>query len=244
VGSPDAEAPVDAGRVLGPPLKSQIPWAPLPHASARENGTPGVWSPTTPASSADPVRPGVPRPGTFRLQGLTTLLTACSPPSLATVRRPPQRPWGLPFRALLLPAGGAPLGASPLLSFPRSARRPAGRDSRGCLQPGRGTTRRRPKAPTAEPCPPGCSPLQGILLRRGGTGFPAPAPPALRPEVLPTVYFRTGLQGLHGESGWSLSRLPAFLGFCTFPIAVRLGPAHAPGSWLHLGPLARASETS
>jgi len=58
-------------------------------------------------------------PGTFRPQGLTTLSATCSPCCLATARRPPQRPWGSPFRALLPPAGGTPLGAAPLMSFLR-----------------------------------------------------------------------------------------------------------------------------
>ncbi len=75
--------------------------------------------------------PGVPCPGTFRPQGLNTLSTAFSPPSLATARRPPQRPWGSPFRALLLPVSGTPLGASPLLSFSRPGRSPSDRDFRG-----------------------------------------------------------------------------------------------------------------
>jgi len=35
-----------------------------------------------------------------------------------------QHPWGFPFRVLLLPARGAPLGASPLLSFPGFAQAP------------------------------------------------------------------------------------------------------------------------
>jgi hypothetical protein len=38
---------------------------------------------------------------------------------------------GFPFRVLLLPARGAPLGATPLLSFPGPARRRNRRDSRG-----------------------------------------------------------------------------------------------------------------
>ena len=90
-------------------------------ARRRRNGAPGVSSPTTQPGMGDPVDPGIPLPGTFRPQGFSTLPAACSPPCPAAARRPPQRPWGSPFRALLLPARGAPLGVSPLLSFPRAA---------------------------------------------------------------------------------------------------------------------------
>jgi hypothetical protein len=86
-----------------------------------ENGSHGVCSPTTHSSLADPVLPGLPRPGTFRPQGLITLSTICSPPGLVLIRRTGQRSWGFPFRVLLLPTGGTPLGAAPLLSFHRPA---------------------------------------------------------------------------------------------------------------------------
>jgi hypothetical protein len=63
------------------------------------------------------------------------------------------------------------------------------------------------------------SPLQGFLLRRPETGFPASAPHALSVESTP--YVSTSERGSRGlacdESGWPLSRLPAFLGFRTFP---------------------------
>jgi len=42
-----------------------------------------------------------------------------------------QHPWGSPFRVLLLPARGTPLGASPLLPFPGPARTRFRRGSRG-----------------------------------------------------------------------------------------------------------------
>ncbi len=85
------------------------------------NGAPGISSPSTQTGMGDPDHPGLPRPGTFRPQGFSTLPAVCSPPCPAAARRPPQRPWGSPFRALLLPMRGTPLGASPLLSFPRAA---------------------------------------------------------------------------------------------------------------------------
>jgi hypothetical protein len=76
-----------------------------------------------------------------------------------------------------------------------------------------------PKTGAVEPCPLGCSPLQGILLHRLWTGFPARSPsrPSGRKCSL-RFHFRAGPQGFEcGESGWSLSRLPALMGFCTFP---------------------------
>lgn len=86
-------------------------------ARRRGAGAPGFSSPTTLTSTANPVPRGVPPPRTFRPQGLSTLSTAFPSPCPAAARRPPRRPWGSPFRALLLPASATPLGVSPLLSF-------------------------------------------------------------------------------------------------------------------------------
>jgi hypothetical protein len=130
--------------------------------------------------------PRPPRLGTFRPQGLGTLSTICSPTRLAMVRRPRQRPWDSPFRVLLLPTSGAPLGASPLLSFPRRRFRGRGRDSRGWLWPGRGT-----KALTRRSRPPNLA-LLGFRPFRvfssialGPASRSEPSMP-FRPEVLPT----------------------------------------------------------
>ena len=103
---------------------------------------------------------------------------------------------------------------------------------------GKGNVGLRPKTGAAEPCPPECSPLQGVLLHRLWTGFPVPSPsrPSGRKCSL-RFHFRAGPQGFAcGESGWSLSRLPALMGFGTFPNARASLGSPPPGLWLRLGP--------
>lgn len=146
--------------------------------------------------------PGIPAPGTFRPQGLATLPAASSPPRLTTARRPPQRPWGSPFRALLLPASGTSLEASPLLSFFQSARR------RVVATPevdsgGKGTRlaaarrRRRPNLALLGLCP--SKAFSSDHLR---TGFPVLFPHVLLLGMLPTDHAQPGLQGIFsGGSG-------------------------------------------
>jgi len=163
--------------------------------------------------------PGVPRPGTFRPQGLITLSTACSPAGLAKARRPTQRVWDSPFRALLRPIRGTPLGASPLLSFPSGRKRPpaatpeVSSDREGA----------RPDPPSrrtgaAEPCPPGIRPFKAFSSTAlGPASRSCPSCPFGRKYSLRSTSER-GSRGLaYGESGWPLSRLPAFLGFRTLP---------------------------
>jgi hypothetical protein len=164
--------------------------------SEMENSSHGVWSPTTHSSLADPVTPGLPRPDTFRPQGLITLSTICSPPGLVLIRRTGQRSWGSPFRALLLPTGGTPLRATPLLSFHRPRFRGNGCDFRG-FSGQEGERKPLPQATTtAEPCPPGFLPLQGLLLRRLGTGFPVRAPLTFPTGSAP--YVSTSRRGSRG----------------------------------------------
>jgi hypothetical protein len=45
-------------------------------------------------------------PATFRLQGLATLVTVCSPRRLAGLVSSRQRSWDFPLRSILLPGGG------------------------------------------------------------------------------------------------------------------------------------------
>ncbi len=135
--------------------------------------------------------PGVPRPGTFRPQGLATLSTAFAPPHPAAARRPPRHPWGCPFRALLLPASGTPLGASPLLSFLRAASAARPRLQRMTLT-GKGTDEPPRKRGGRRSLPSWVSPLQGSLLwRLGPASRPEPFFP-FRPEVLFTVPLPAG----------------------------------------------------
>jgi hypothetical protein len=157
-----------------------------------------------------------------------------------------QRPWDSPFKALLLPASGTPLGASPLLSFPRVARKRAARPRLQRLTlVGKGPLGPRASAATSKPCLPGVSPLQGFLLRHLGSASRSTPLLPFRPETLPTVYSRTGLQGFERDaSGWSLSRLPALLGFCTFPVHARLEPPSIPGVWFCLGAMDTSARAS
>jgi len=147
-----------------------------------------------------------------------------------------QRPWDSPFKALLLPTSGTPLGASPLLSFLRPARKRAAQPRLQRITPvGKGFLGLSASARTSNPCLPGSSPLQGFLLCHLGSASRSTPLVPFRPETLPTVYFRTGLQGFErNTSGWSLSRLPAFLGFCTFPVHALLEPSPTPGLWFRL----------
>jgi hypothetical protein len=182
--------------------------------------------------------PGVPRPGTFRPQGLTTLPAAYAPPYLTTARRPPQRSWGSPFRVLLLPASGTPLGASPLLSFPPPPAHQGWPRLQRLTLAGKGPDSPPTMPKTAEPCPRGIAPLQGFLLRHLWNQLPGPSPscPSGRQCSL-RFHCRAGLQGIVCDgSGWSLSRLPAFLGFRASSIATPIRAAPVPGLWLHLGP--------
>jgi hypothetical protein len=99
-------------------------WSLGPPPPGGEDGSRGFRSLSHMPAGRVRSHPGVPHPGTFRPQGLITLSTACSPAGLAKARRPTQRVWDSPFRALLHPIRGTPLGASPLLSFPSGRKRP------------------------------------------------------------------------------------------------------------------------
>jgi hypothetical protein len=160
------------------------------------NGSPGVLAPTTHASKEDPDHPGVPRPGTFRPQGLITLAAAYAPPSLATVRRPPQRQWDSPSRVLLPPTGRPPLEdhASPVVfSNPRTRGRPRLQSSAGREGVRLATVRRRGRPKLA---------LLGFGPSKAfsSTTFePASRSEPLipfRPEVLPTFLLPGGVPGV------------------------------------------------
>jgi hypothetical protein len=144
----------------------------------------------------------LPRPALFRLQGLVSLLTVFSSPSLAGLVSCQLRSWGFPFRAF--PSCGAVLLSEPWLpcrwvrpALVRRLVRPAGRrlrprwlaeaslrlagatlrSARCCLGPSVPSTSKR------------CSPLESVLPRRGVTlggradallGF---SPPELSPSL-------------------------------------------------------------
>jgi len=130
-----------------------------------------------------------------------------------------QRPWGSPFRALLPPNRGDPSRglASPAVQRPRPQAEPSRlqrfiRWTELPKQPvqlaptasavgpvTRGGERRTGsngnRNPADEPCPPGCSPLQGVLLRRlGADKRPKPFLPFDRERSL-RFHSRAGFQG-------------------------------------------------
>jgi hypothetical protein len=187
--------------------------------------------------------PGIPLPGTFRPQGLATLPAASSPPRLATARRPPQRPWGSPFRALLPPASGASLEASPLMSFFQSARRrvvatpevdSGGRGAR--LAAAR--RRRRPNLALL-----GLRPSKAFSSDHLRPGFPDLFPHDLLLGMLPTDHAQPGLQGVFSGGSGLVSHETACLPGVLHLVDVELLRAtRAPGLWLRLGPVTLASK--
>jgi hypothetical protein len=108
--------------------------------------------------------------------------------------------------------------------------------ARGTTKPGRLVNHR----PNVEPYPRGCSPLQGFLLHRLGTRKNlALTPRALSTENAP--YSSTLGRGFRGlacdESGWSLSRLPALLGFRTSSFRSPIQASLGSGVWFCLSRL-------
>jgi hypothetical protein len=100
----------------------------------RVSSSPGLWFPSAHSGVEGPLVVGLPDPLRFRLQGLVTLLTACSLRSLADLFSDRQRSWDLPFG--VIPSTGvlAVTGEDgpPALSSCRCCRRsgrpgPAGR---------------------------------------------------------------------------------------------------------------------
>jgi hypothetical protein len=65
----------------------------------------GLSVPTTQIRFEGPLFDRVPRLSSFRLQGLATLLAACSPQALVNLISDPPRPWDLPLRSIFLRQG-------------------------------------------------------------------------------------------------------------------------------------------
>jgi len=104
--------------------------SPASRPGARD-GSHGIPVPTAHCQPGGFGSPGASSPGTFRPQGLTTLPTAFSPPRPGDGTSPPQRSWGSPFKALLLPTNWAPFRGLASLVVPQPGTRPSGRDFRG-----------------------------------------------------------------------------------------------------------------
>jgi hypothetical protein len=204
--------------VLGPSTESTSPRASRPFPKERTIGSPGVSFPTTHPGVEDPVFPGV---STLRLlppSGFGHPLGGLLPSAPGDGPSTAAAPMGFALQGLAPPGRRCPSRglASPVV-FPRGTS-PHGRDSRdfsdreGDRRPRR-KRRGLPSLPSWDSAPPGLSPVSPL------TGLPAFAPPALSTGNSPYGKFPGGAPGVaNGTSGWSLSRLPALLGFCTFPI--------------------------
>jgi hypothetical protein len=192
--SPRAEARIE--RRSCPWLASGVTGLRIPSPHAEGTSSPRISPPTTQAGLASPDHPGRPAPAPSALRVW-----------LPSRRLTPHRAWRRPVdrRSVhgVLPSG--PCSSPPAVPRPRPRlagggppRRPrAGRPRLQRLTPtGKGNVGLRPKAGAAEPCPPGNSPLQGVLLRRLWTGFPARSPsrPSGRKCSL-RFHFRAGPQG-------------------------------------------------
>jgi len=173
--TPRAFARGCAGRALGPPSGVSDPVSPLPTRRPRDD-SPGVCAPAARTSAEDPVSPGDPCPRHLPPSGFDYppggFLSSAPDDGPSTAAAP----MGFTLQGLAPPrqrylSRGL---ASPVVLPVRP--KAGGRDSRGWLQRGRGPTRRRPKAETAEPCPPGIVPLQGFLLQPPSARLPGPIP--------------------------------------------------------------------
>jgi hypothetical protein len=214
-------------RLPVPPKRSEGPYRAFPPASGAMSrdfpprarrpgaGAPGVSSPSTHTSAADPVHPGfhtrhLPSAGfDHPLDGLLPAVPGDGPSTAAASM-------GLRLQGLAPPGTRYPSRglASPVVA-PRSRSR---LDSTSEVDSNRGGNPAHARRRLPDPCPLGRCPLQGFRLSRLGRGFPVRTPWHLRPEQLPTVAVPGAAQGPSRDRiGLSLSRLPALLGFCTFP---------------------------
>jgi hypothetical protein len=162
--------------------------------------------------------PGVPRPGTFRPQGFALPSRRLTP--LRTWRRPVSRRSAHGVR----PSGSCSSRPAVPLSGPRLSCRFLQPPRTGVVAtpevfsgPGRDPTRPRTRRGRPDLALLGFGPSKAFSSHRPRTGFPVLAPHTLPAGSAP--YVSTSGRGsrglLCGGIGWSLSRLPAFLGFCT-----------------------------
>jgi len=108
-------------------------------------------------------------------------------------------------------------GLASLVVLPQSRRTTVATSEVGSDREG-ARTHPRPQTRRPKPCLPGVAPLQGFLLRTPSNRLPGPSPSCLSGwKCSLRFHFQARLQGIvSGESGLSLSRLPALLGFRTF----------------------------
>jgi hypothetical protein len=165
--------PRGADHALGPPLECQVPVSPSPAPEGEGDRHSWGFVPYDTGQLGGSGSPGDSTPRHLPPSGfghpLDGLLSSAlgDGPSTATA------PMGFALQGLAPPGRRCPFQglASPVVSPPTPKRE---RPRLQRLTPtGKGNGDIRPKAIVAEPCPPGCSPLQGILLRHLEAGFPA-----------------------------------------------------------------------
>jgi hypothetical protein len=203
--------------MLGSPLECRSP-RPCPLPAGRRKALLGFRSlPHMPTTGIRFSR-GLHAPGTFRPQGLSTLPAVCSPRGLA---RPVDRAARMGFALQGLAPPGQRYPSRGLASLVLSPPGPkAGRPRLQRIAPaGKGSGPPRPEgrdvrtlpswdsAPPRRSHPPPSDRLPG----------PSPSYPFGRKCSLRSTSGRGSRGFACGGSGWPLSRLPAFLGFCTFP---------------------------
>jgi len=159
----------------------------------------GFRAPTARSSTEDPVIPGGSTPRHLPPSGFDYPPGGFLPSAPGHGPSAVAAPMGFALQGLAPPRQRYPSRglASPVVHPFRP--QAGGRDFRGWLRRGRGPTRLRPKAETAEPCPRGISPLQGFLLHHLRAGFPALLPHALPAGRAPYVP-RPG--GAPGDLQW------------------------------------------
>jgi hypothetical protein len=191
---------------------------PPPAQTGNGNYSPGVFSPSARSSTKDPVPPGgsthrhLPPSGfDYPLDGLLSFVPGDDPSAIAA-------PMGFLLQGLAptdrrYPSRGLASHVVPTSSFRRSHATPEDSSGRGGARRAPARTRRPPNLALLDVRPSKAFPCSA-LHRLPGTSPSFPSSGG-------ALYRSTSGRGFKGCScvaiGLSLSRLPAFLGFCTFP---------------------------
>jgi hypothetical protein len=186
---------------------------------SRDAASPGLSCPTTQSRTGGPASSGG-GPPPPRATCEVWIPPSRRPPPILPAREAPERPWASPFKVFPSCARGAPFGVLTLLTLPGTAPIPPKeeRAGRGRLQGlvlatspcCRSTLTRRP----SRRCLPGLSPSRAFAPSVRATACSHGAGPlALGRDDVP---IHLGLRASRsGWIGWSVSGLPALLGFRT-----------------------------
>jgi hypothetical protein len=189
------------------------------NGTSRDAASPGLSCPTTQSRTGGPASSGG-GPPPPRATCEVWIPPSRRPPPILPAREAPERPWASPFKVFPSCARGAPFGVLTLLTLPGTAPIPPKeeRAGRGRLQGlvlatspcCRSTLTRRP----SRRCLPGLSPSRAFAPSVRATACSHGAGPlALGRDDVP---IHLGLRASRsGWIGWSVSGLPALLGFRT-----------------------------